>query len=121
VILGEKEAQVVQITRPCDVLPRLLNDIELDHIAKRNARIQCTKLAKQLEPCTDLMSKTPTSIAVVIICRVLGDQVSKKDICAACKISVPTMNKIEVRDLSLVESCCITSGSLASLPHHLVS
>ena len=61
---------MVQITRPCDVLPRLLNDIELDHVAKRNARIQCTKLAKQLEPCTDLMSKTPTSIAVVIICRV---------------------------------------------------
>jgi len=105
IMIGKEEpaAQQVQITRPCDVLPRLLNEIEIDHETKRRARIQCTKLAKQLEPCIPLMSKTPTSIAAVIIFRILGD-VAKKDICAACKISIPTMNKIEVIVKEFLES-----------------
>jgi hypothetical protein len=103
VLLGD-DVQSVQITRPCDVLPRLLNDIELEHDAKRRARIQCTKLAKQLESCVELMSKTPTSIAAVIILRVLGDAVTKKDVCAACKISAPTITKIEVLVKTFLES-----------------
>ena len=101
VFLGKKTATntaavaASHVTRPCDVLPRLLNDIDIDYDLKKKVRILCTKLAKILEPCVPLMSKTPTSIAAVIIARTVGNAVSKKDICAACKISVPTMNKID--------------------------
>jgi transcription initiation factor TFIIB len=101
VFLGEKKneqavAATSHITRPVDVLPRLLNDITIDEETKRKVRIQCNKLARRLEPCIPLMSKTPTSIAAAIISCVLGTSMPKKEICAACKISVPTMNKIEV-------------------------
>lgn len=105
VILGKKEEEsTVSITRPVDVLPRLLNDIEMDYETKKRVRIQCNKLARKLEPCVSLMSKTPTSIAAVIIHRVVGDTVTKKDICTACKISIPTMNKIEVLVNSFLET-----------------
>lgn len=92
----KEETTTTHITRPVDVLPRLLNDISLDYETKKKVRIKCNKLARVLEPCVSLMSKTPTSIAAVIISQIVGTQVTKKDICAACKISVPTMNKIEV-------------------------
>jgi len=119
VFLGKQTTTTVaaasHVTRPCDVLPRLLNDIDIDYDLKKKVRILCTKLAKILEPCVPLMSKTPTSIAAVIIARTVGNAVTKKDICAACKISVrrllprqqtsgtltyslpqvPTMNKID--------------------------
>jgi transcription initiation factor TFIIIB Brf1 subunit/transcription initiation factor TFIIB len=105
VFLGKTEQEPqTHITRPIDVLPRLINDIEIDYETKKKVRIQCNKLARQLEPCVSLMSKTPTSIAAVIIYQILGDTVPKKDICTACKISVPTMNKIEVLVKEFLES-----------------
>jgi transcription initiation factor TFIIIB Brf1 subunit/transcription initiation factor TFIIB len=105
VFLGSSaQEQQSHITRPIDVLPRLINDIEIDFETKKKVRILCNKLARKLEPCVSLMSKTPTSIAAVIIHRILGDAVPKKDICTACKISVPTMNKIEVLVKEFLES-----------------
>jgi len=96
VLGGTQAAPPPTVTRPVDVLPRLLNGIELDYETKKKVRIQCNKLARLLEPCVQLMSKTPTSIAAAIMARILAGLVPKKEICSVCEISVPTLNKIEV-------------------------
>lgn len=41
------------------------------------------------------MGKTPTSVAVSIIVLSFDGVLKKKDICDACKVSIPTINKIE--------------------------
>jgi len=41
------------------------------------------------------MGKTPHSIASAIIMIVMEGIVSKKDVCEKCKVSLPTLNKIE--------------------------
>jgi len=41
------------------------------------------------------MSKTPNSVASVIIYMVLKEKVSKSEVCERCSVSVPTINKIE--------------------------
>jgi transcription initiation factor TFIIIB Brf1 subunit/transcription initiation factor TFIIB len=82
------------ITRPTDVIHRLLNEFDLDN--KRAYRMKCLKLSEKIEQCPQLMGKTPTSIASFIILKVLGNLTSKSDICKKCSISLPTLNKIEV-------------------------
>ena len=84
------------VTKPCDILPRLLNQFEMDFEEKKKIRIKCSRLAKEIEPCVELMGKTPNSIASVVILLSIGDLFSKKEICEKCSISVPTMNKIEI-------------------------
>jgi transcription initiation factor TFIIB len=91
----EPSKKTVEVTRPNDILPRLLNDFEIDFELKKKLRIKCTRLSKQIEPCVELMGKTPNSIASVVILIVFDGLVPKKEICEKCKISVPTMNKIE--------------------------
>ena len=88
---GEKVTKS-SFTKPIDVVARLLNGFGLDNV--RPTRIKCGKLASRLEKCVPLMSKTPSSIAAVIIMKCLDD-VSKSDIVEKCNISVPTLNKIE--------------------------
>jgi hypothetical protein len=51
----------------------------------------CTKLEK----CSELMSKTPNSVASTIIYIVLKGTFTKTDVCEKCGVSVPTVNKIE--------------------------
>ncbi len=41
------------------------------------------------------MSKTPNSVASVIIYMVMKEKVSKAVICEKCSVSIPTINKIE--------------------------
>jgi transcription initiation factor TFIIB len=48
------------------------------------------------EDCVDLMSKTPNSVASAIIYIVLGDKVTKNEMCEKCSVSIPTLNKIDV-------------------------
>ena len=81
----------IKVTRPRDVLPRLLNDFETN--GDRHIRVRCLKLASALENCVGLMGKTPNSIAACIIYKVF--EISKQDIITKCKISMPTLNKIE--------------------------
>ena len=82
------------VTRPHDVIHRLLNEFNLED--KRKTKMKCIRLAEQLEQCVALMGKTPTSIASVVILKVLGDLTNKQDICKRCAISLPTLNKIEL-------------------------
>jgi hypothetical protein len=41
------------------------------------------------------MGKTPNSIASAVILIVLDGQISKSEVAGVCKISMPTLNKIE--------------------------
>ena len=84
------------ITKPCDVLPRIFNDFKMDETIKRKIALQCRKICAFLEPCVELMGKTPNSIASAVILVVLDGQVSKAEVAAICKISAPTLNKIEI-------------------------
>ena len=82
------------ITKPTDVLSRLLNEFPQEN-GGRKLRSKCHKLADQLENCVPLMGKTPSSIAAVIVLKILGENVTKQEIVSKCHISMPTLNKIE--------------------------
>src|SRR6056300_211948 len=89
----KKEAppQEALVTRPSDLVCRMLNDFEVS----RQERIRCVNVSRSVEDCVALMSKTPKCIATACIYYVLKDRLSKQDVCGVCKISVPTLNKIE--------------------------
>ena len=95
-ILGPEE-EAVQVTKACDVLPRIFNDFTMiDEMEKRKMASKCRKMCTQLEPCVELMGKTPNSIASAVILIVINGQISKQEVAAICKISMPTLNKIEI-------------------------
>jgi transcription initiation factor TFIIIB Brf1 subunit/transcription initiation factor TFIIB len=81
------------VTRSADVVHRLLNSFNLG--GDRQVRIRCIKLCKKLDNCTTLMSKTPSSIASVVVLLSLGSLTTKQDVCEKCGISMPTLTKIE--------------------------
>lgn len=92
-ILPKKTTDEPKITTSHDVIHRLLNQFEIDN--KRAWRMKCLRMADDLQQCVPLMGKTPTSVATVIILKVLGEKFSKNDVCQKCNVSVPTVNKIE--------------------------
>ena len=79
------------VTKPFNVMQRLLNSFEVT----REQRLECNKMCSKLEDCADLMSKTPNSVASVIIYIVMNGLVSKNTISDKCSVSIPTINKIE--------------------------
>jgi transcription initiation factor TFIIIB Brf1 subunit/transcription initiation factor TFIIB len=81
------------VTRSNDVVRRLLNSFNVG--ADRQIGMKCMKLCKKLDNCTNLMSKTPSSIASVVILLSLGPLTTKQDVCEKCSISMPTLTKIE--------------------------
>jgi len=86
-----------KITKPVDVIARMFNDFTmLEDTARRKMAMKCRKICKHLEPCVELMGKTPNSIASSVILYALGDTVSKAEVANICKISAPTLNKIEI-------------------------
>lgn len=89
----KKQKDTPICTTPHDILHRLLNEFEIPD--KRAWRIKCLRMADKLTSCVPLMGKTPTSVASVIILKVLNDYVTKQSVCEKCGISVPTLNKIE--------------------------
>ncbi len=78
-------------TLPHDVMQRLLNSFDVS----REERLKCNNMCSRLETCSDLMSKTPNSVASVIIYMVLKHRVNKNEINEKCVVSIPTINKIE--------------------------
>ena len=78
-------------TLPHDVMQRLLNSFDVS----REERLKCNKMCSTLETCSDLMSKTPNSVASVIIYITLKHRVTKNEINEKCTVSIPTINKIE--------------------------
>lgn len=88
-LLGKTEKNYV--TKPFNVMQRLLNSFEIS----RDKRLECNKMCGKLEDCAELMSKTPNSVASVIIYMVMAGSVSKNIISEKCSVSIPTINKIE--------------------------
>ena len=81
------------ITKPTDVISRLLNNFEIENA--RKFRVKCIKFADHIEKCVELMGKTPNSIASVIIYKLMDGQVTKQEIASKCNVSLPTINKID--------------------------
>jgi transcription initiation factor TFIIIB Brf1 subunit/transcription initiation factor TFIIB len=78
------------VTKPFDVMQRLLNAFDVT----KDQRLSCIKMCTKLESCVELMSKSPNSVATAVIFLVLGSSVSKSVLCEKCSVSVPTLNKI---------------------------
>ena len=96
-LIGKAPEETRKITKPCDVLPRIFNDFTMiSDSEKKKIASKCRKMCTLLEPCIELMGKTPNSIASAVILVVLDGQVAKVDVAAICKISTPTLNKIEI-------------------------
>jgi transcription initiation factor TFIIB len=81
------------ITKPIDVVNRLMNNFRVGGTETRKTIMKCRKLCEKLENCVELMGKTPNSIASVVILLILKP--TKKEVCQNCGISMPTLNKIE--------------------------
>ena len=88
-IMGETEKNYV--TKPINVLQRLLNSFDVS----REERFGCVKMCNNLEQCPELMSKTPNTIATAVIYNILSHRISKAEVCETCEVSIPTVNKIE--------------------------
>lgn len=88
-LLGKTEKNYV--TKPFNVMQRLLNAFEVT----REERLECNKMCGNLEECTELMSKTPNSVASVVIYIVMRGKLTKNEISEKCSVSIPTINKIE--------------------------
>lgn len=78
------------VTKPYNVMQRLLNSFEVS----RDERLACNKMCTALEECVELMSKSPNSVATAIIFMVLEKKYSKSIISEKCSVSIPTLNKI---------------------------
>jgi len=91
----EEKAQpeTATITKPIDVVNRLMNTFQVGGTESRKMVMKCRKLCEKLENCVELMGKTPNSIASVVILLILKP--TKKEVCQNCGISMPTLNKIE--------------------------
>jgi len=81
------------MTRPADLCPRLLQEFSFEG-ERRKMSAKCIKMCNHIENCVKLMGKNPTSIAYVVIMKELG--ITKNKMCETCKISPPTLNKIEL-------------------------
>jgi transcription initiation factor TFIIB len=84
------------ITKPSDIVLRLLTNFDIESTQKKILKIKCTNMCKNIEEnCVEVMGKTPGSIASVVIYIHLKELFSKGDICSKCNISIPTLTKIE--------------------------
>ena len=88
--INEEKTDKNVVTKPFNVMQRLLNAFEVS----KDQRLQCNKLCTKLESCVELMSKSPNSVATAIIFIVMGTSISKNVLSEKCSVSVPTLNKI---------------------------
>ena len=88
-----KDKSTSGVTNASDVISRLLNEFDIEN--RRFIHARCIKFHSKISDCVELMGKTPTSVASVIILKVLEGKVTKQDIVQKCNISMPTLNKIE--------------------------
>jgi transcription initiation factor TFIIIB Brf1 subunit/transcription initiation factor TFIIB len=91
-IIKDEKTEKNYITKPFNVMSRLLNTFDIS----REERLKCNQMCSKLEDCVDLMSKSPNSVATAVIFMVMNKTLSKADICEKCSVSVPTLNKIVV-------------------------
>jgi transcription initiation factor TFIIB len=81
------------ISKPENVVTKFVGLFDIENA--RAFRMKCIKFSKLLEECVQLMGKTPSSVAGVIIFKVSEGEITKQEIVEKCGISMPTLNKIE--------------------------
>ena len=89
----DTEDPVKALARPDDIVGRFLNNFKLEN--RRKVQAKCIKFSNKLDECVELMGKTPSSIAAVVVYKIIGDQTTKQEVSQKCNISMPTLNKIE--------------------------
>lgn len=87
-----KAQQKSYITRPVDLVHRLMNGLECSAEDRQDAQ----KYVREIQDCVQLMSKTPIAVAAAGIYSVLKKRgFTKSQVAKVCEISVPTLNKVE--------------------------
>jgi len=89
-VIDDEKTEKNYVTMPFNVMQRLLNNFDVT----REDRLLCNKQCAKIEDCVELMSKSPKSVAAAVIYMVLGERVSKTEVCENCSVSTPTLNKI---------------------------
>ena len=80
------------ITRPADLVHRLMNGLE----CSQDDRHEAQKYVRQIQDYVELMSKTPLAVAATGIYSVLKKRgFTKAQVARVCEVSVPTLNKVE--------------------------
>ena len=88
-------------TSPADVVVRMLNRFPS---ISRDERVAILRECATCENCAELMSKTPRSVAAVILYRNLKDKgITRAEIASMCDVSVPTIQKIEATIVTYLE------------------
>jgi len=93
---SNKNVKKTSHTKALDVVYRLLSGFDIGEDEHKQLfgkiRIMCDHLSR----CVQLMGKTPTSIATVVILKFMDTQkITKKEVAEKCNISLPTLVKIE--------------------------
>ena len=93
-------------TKPLDVVYRLLDTFEMDEEEYKKMYGRVRDMCDHISKCVHLMGKTPTSIAAVIILKLIDSKnTSKKEVAEKCNISLPTLVKIEKITNKYLEKC----------------
>ena len=92
--ITSESSNEVTVTKPSDIITRILCDLNIPEESYRKIRIKSIKLAGRLNECVPLMGKNPRSIAAAVIVRIIGDP-SKTEIANKCGVSIPTLHKID--------------------------
>jgi transcription initiation factor TFIIB len=90
VLLGEVQEKPMIISSK-DVINRLLNGL---NVYDGRFRMRCLRVCEELMKCVELMGKTPKGVASAVIYLMLDGNRTKQEVCAACDVSIPTLNKI---------------------------
>jgi transcription initiation factor TFIIIB Brf1 subunit/transcription initiation factor TFIIB len=104
--VSNKNVKKTSHTKPLDVVYRLLDtfDMEEEEYKKMYGRVR--DMCDHISKCVHLMGKTPTSIAAVIILKLIDSKnTSKKEVAEKCNISLPTLVKIEKITNKYLEKC----------------
>lgn len=90
---GAQTETAPKITKPVDVYPRFLNKFSCEN--KRKISAVCNKMCLHIEECVELMGKSPTSVACVVVMKTL--KLTKQEMVSVCgsDTSIPTLTKIE--------------------------
>lgn len=79
-----------------DVVSRLMNCLSgLSDDQRRRLAAQARKHLRTAQTVPELVSRTPTAVACAVIVTITAKLLTKDEVCKACNVSKPTVNKIE--------------------------
>jgi transcription initiation factor TFIIIB Brf1 subunit/transcription initiation factor TFIIB len=105
-IIGEVQKASPSVTRSFDIVGRLMNAFKIT-VDRGKLLVKCRKLCSKLDECPNLMGKTPSSIASVVILLTLESATTKQEVAEKCGVSIPTLTKIENIAKAYLEETCV--------------